>query len=170
MQRRDPRCRRHCSWCKRAVDGRPRPALGGSRSACVSSHAGDAGGRGRVGGRKPDQSATPARPRRLPPTLPRPVLVVLLQSRVSSTMTPCCWIRAIRKSREGRRDRWFSGASSGDAGVYSGGCSAKRATTRCACMSAWIEPIVSASAAERPDQRQRGTADGRVGSPRLDVR
>jgi hypothetical protein len=29
MQRRDPRCRRHCSWCKRAVDGRPR----GRRSA-----------------------------------------------------------------------------------------------------------------------------------------
>jgi hypothetical protein len=29
MQRRDPRCRRHCSWCKRAADDRPR----GRRSA-----------------------------------------------------------------------------------------------------------------------------------------
>jgi hypothetical protein len=29
MQRRDPRCGRHSSWCKRAVDGRPR----GRRSA-----------------------------------------------------------------------------------------------------------------------------------------
>ena len=38
MQRRDPRCRRHCSWCKRAA---ARPALRGFRSACVSSHAGD---------------------------------------------------------------------------------------------------------------------------------